>query len=121
MPRSRGRRPVSVTKFQFGFKVCPPRLSVNPALGFGPDFRLLNLSGQAMRVKFPLNLVLDSRGEPIREPFEMRDRDVRDLTVNLKYKPPRAGASEVYPYEVFMLKAQIEAIGCSRPDVEIQR
>jgi len=114
-------RPISVTKAQFGFKVCPPRFLVNEPLGLSSALRLFNHSGQDMRVTFPADLILDEAGKPIQAPFVMVDKAHRNLTVNLKYVPPERTVSEVYPYEVFMLKAEIEASGCSRPEVEIQR
>ncbi len=51
----------------------------------------------------------------------MADKADRDLAVNLEYVPPKLEASEVYSYEVFMTRSEIEASGSSRPDVEIQR
>ena len=95
---------------------------MNPGLGLSPDFRLLNRSGQEVRVTFPPHLVVDGKtGEPICEPFTMADKADRDLAVNLEYVPPKLEASEVYSYEVFMTRSEIEASGSSRPDVEIQR
>jgi hypothetical protein len=115
------RRPISVTKGQFGFKVRPARLPVNVPLGLGPDFRLLNHSGQDIRVTFPPGLVDADTGQPVVAPFVMSDKDRKDLRVNLDYAPPVRGASEVYSYEVFMLRSDIEASGGSRPEIEIQR
>jgi hypothetical protein len=117
-------RPISVTKGQFGFKVCPPRFPVNEPLGLGPDFVLSNRSGEDMRVTFPPGLVIDrDTGRPIVAPFAVVNRDKKNLKVNVDYQPPdqERTVSEVYAYEVFMLKAEIEASGCSRPEVEIQR
>lgn len=117
-------RPISVTKGQFGFKVCPARLPVNVTLALGPDFVLFNRSGEDMKVTFPRNLVIDrDTGKLIVDPFVVVNRDKKNLKVNVDYEPPpeQRTVSEVYPYEVFMLKAEIEASGCSRPDVEIQR
>jgi hypothetical protein len=116
------RRPISVTRGQFGFKVCPAQFPVNVDLGLGPDFRLLNHSGQDMRVSFPAGLVIDvETGRPVVAPFVLGDRGRKDLRVNLDFRPLEPQVSEVYSYEVFMMRAEIEASGCSRPNVEIQR
>jgi hypothetical protein len=117
-------RPISVTKGQFGFKVCPPRFPVNEPLGLGPDFVLSNRSGEDMRVTFPPRLVIDREtGKAITDLFVVVNRGKKNLRVNVDYQPPEQErtVSEVYSYEVFMLKAEIEASGCSRPEVEIQR
>ena len=107
-------RRVVISRHQFGFRVRPGTLRVDPAFGLGRTFRLTNISGYPVAVVFPDTLnVEDVNGRPVVR-FTLLDGADKDLTVRNR----RTGRHE---YAVAIPEVRIEASGHSRPDIEIVR
>jgi hypothetical protein len=105
-------RRVVISRYQFGFRVRPGTLRIDPAFGLGRAFRLTNATGFVVLVEFPESLdVVDSRGVKVVR-FALPNGGDKDLTVRTR----RTGR---YEYVVLIREARIEASGHSRPDIEI--
>lgn len=111
----RGARSVTIRKRQFGYAVRPGTLTFDVDAGDGPNFVFRNLCGLSVTVTFPPNLVTDvSTGTVITRPFDLAHNAKKKLGVDLSQ-------DNFFDYTVAIPDAGIEAVGGSRPDIEIVR
>jgi hypothetical protein len=116
-------RPVTVAlgKGKVDFRVRPGLLRVAAVYGEGPFFRLVNHTGFPITAEFPEGLVLGARGER-RDSVSLDLDGTEDLQVNPDYGPSTPSVTLEYDVHVHVNQSlKLDAVGGSRPEIEIRR
>lgn len=114
-------RPISIKIGPFGFFARPVPFRVFPPCGEGPLFYFENQTPVKVNISFtPENLVLEADGKTPVPALPVPPGNSRNLLVNTSLAPGS------YQYKVSLTfvelrGAEIEAAGCSRPEIEIRR
>jgi hypothetical protein len=112
-------RTIEIKTGPFFFRVRPMPFRVWPAAGEVADFRLENDTDFAVEIRFPKDLIQYANGTPVPVPLSVpAGQPSVPLHVNVGLGPG------TYEYQVQVALARgfaLEAMGGSRPEIEIRR